>query len=159
MYHFSTKAFPTQARFPVVDLTEISRKAQIPSRDSFLQRLITIVEKNHSDESFDVRKLAKEIGLCRRQLHRRLRKSVNQSPRRFITTYRLHRAVTLMQRRNTTIAEIAYQCGFNTPNYFCKVFRDEFGCTPSSYREKNFNYTNSFALLPVNNQFKMAAAY
>ncbi len=159
MYHFSTNELPAQNTLPVMDLTVMPATAQVYSLDSFLQRVITIVENNLSDESFDVRKLAEEIGLCRRQLHRRLRKSLNQSPRRFITTFRLRRAISLMQRSNTTIAEIAYQCGFNTPNYFCKVFRDEFGCTPSSYREKNFNYTSSFALIPANNHFKMAAGY
>jgi len=40
------------------------------------------------------------------------------------------------QRRQNagTVAEIAYMTGFNTPNYFAKCFRKQFGCSPSEYK-------------------------
>ncbi|NIV03066.1 MAG: AraC family transcriptional regulator, partial [Calditrichae bacterium] len=37
-----------------------------------------------------------------------------------------------------TVAEIAYAVGFNTPNYFAKSFRKQFGCSPSEYKSKYF---------------------
>ena len=56
-----------------------------------LKRLAAIVETHLTDESFDVGRLAAEIGLCRRQLHRKLRALIDQSPGRFIRMLRLRR--------------------------------------------------------------------
>jgi AraC-like DNA-binding protein len=39
----------------------------------------------------------------------------------------------LLARSNITIAEIAYQVGFTTPNYFVRSFKQKFGMLPSEY--------------------------
>ncbi len=101
-----------------------------------LKRIIAIVKTNMADENFGVSQLAKETGLCRRQLHRKLRSLVNLSPSHFIRTLRLQRAALMIRQNADTVAGIAYQTGFNTPNYFCTVFRKTFGCTPKVYRDK-----------------------
>ena len=100
-----------------------------------LQRMAAIVEANLSDQTFTVEKLAYESGFCRRHLHRKLQALTNQSPSRFITALRLQHAAVLIIHSSERISEIAYQSGFNTPNYFCKVFREAFGCSPKAYRE------------------------
>ena len=69
---------------------------------------------------------------------------IDQSPGRYICTLRLNRAVALIRSNADTpvcratgrLAGIAYQTGFNTPSYFCNVFRRHFGCTPGEYRNK-----------------------
>ena len=38
-----------------------------------------------------------------------------------------------MEKSNMTIAEIAYQVGFTTPNYFARSFKQKFGMQPSEY--------------------------
>ena len=41
-------------------------------------------------------------------------------------------AKELLARKNTTISEIAYQLGFEYPNYFSRLFRKVTGTSPSS---------------------------
>lgn len=120
--------------FPVIVKPPVLSRFVNEKKD-LLRRMIAIVETHLGDETFTVGKFAAEAGLCRRQLHRKLRALTNLSPRHFITTLRLRRAAILIRHSSETIAEIAYQTGFNTPNYFCKVFREAFGCTPRAYRE------------------------
>ena len=36
----------------------------------------------------------------------------------------------------TSVKEIAYQCGFEDPNYFCKVFKKEYQCSPLEFKNK-----------------------
>lgn len=111
--------------------------AQTNRATLFLQRMMIIVDQHIADESFGVGQFAREAGLCRRQLLRKLRKFANQSPSQFITDYRLRRAAALILLGNETIAEIAYQTGFNTPNYFSTTFRKHFGCSPNTYRKNS----------------------
>jgi AraC-like DNA-binding protein len=40
----------------------------------------------------------------------------------------------LLETSDDTIAEIAYQVGFNTPNYFSDAFLEEFGFRPNALR-------------------------
>jgi transcriptional regulator GlxA family with amidase domain len=46
---------------------------------------------------------------------------------------RLKRAVQLLEKSQLSIANIAYEVGFNNPTYFSKVFKDEYGTVPSEY--------------------------
>jgi AraC-like DNA-binding protein len=78
-----------------------------------------------------VEQLAREIGMSRSQIHRKMVALTNQSPNQFIRVFRLNRAKDLILKQVATTSEIAYQVGFSSPSYFTKCFREEFGHTPS----------------------------
>jgi transcriptional regulator GlxA family with amidase domain len=50
-----------------------------------------------------------------------------------IRTIRLQRAVQLLEKSKLSIANVAYEVGFNNAAYFAKVFKEEFGMLPSEY--------------------------
>jgi len=104
--------------------------------EQFLNRVKAVVEKHLGEEEFSVEELAREAGMSRVQLHRKLKALTNQAAGEFILSMRLQRALELMQKNAGTIAEIAYMTGFNTPSYFTKCFRKQFGCAPTEWREK-----------------------
>ena len=108
----------------------------ISSADQFfLQKLLDIVETNIEENSFSVVRLAKEIGMSRSQLHRKLKAISGQSALEFIQSVRLQRAADLISKNGGNIAEIAYQVGFSDPSYFTRVFKKQFGKTPSEYTD------------------------
>ena len=102
--------------------------------ERFLNRVKEAVEKNLGDEEFSVEDLGREVGMSRVQLHRKLKALTGQSTGEFILSMRLQRAVDLLNQNAGTVSEIAYLVGFNTPNYFAKCFRKQFGCSPSEYK-------------------------
>lgn len=106
-------------------------RRSIPQNDSFLENVLQVIEKNLSDELFGVDKLCKEIGVSERQVQRKLKAITNKSPNQLISSVRLHRAKELLFNNTLNIAEIAFQAGFSNPSYFSKVFKKEFGSSPS----------------------------
>ena len=42
----------------------------------------------------------------------------------------------LMKRGSYNLTEIAMECGFNSSSYFCKVFKNEKGISPTEYRKQ-----------------------
>ena len=53
-------------------------------------------------------------------------------------TMRLSRAANmLLDERNTSIGEVALKMGFSDSNYFSKLFRSRFKCSPREYRKLN----------------------
>ena len=58
-----------------------------------------------------------------------------QAPIEFIRTIRLKRAAFLLAKSGKTVAEIAYETGFNNPKKFAKFFQEEFNVLPSQYHK------------------------
>ena len=100
-----------------------------------IQRAIDIIEKHMADADFTVEQFARKIGMSRVQLHRKLGALTNHSTTNFIRVIRLKRAALLLQHEAGTIAEIAYEVGFNKPSYFTECFRKHFGVLPSEFAE------------------------
>ena len=48
---------------------------------------------------------------------------------------RLQRAYALLGGTTKTVAEIAFEVGFNTPGYFSKCFKEQYGKLPMELRE------------------------
>jgi signal transduction histidine kinase/ligand-binding sensor domain-containing protein/DNA-binding response OmpR family regulator len=116
---------------------------QVTSLDEkLIQKAISIVEKNLSDPGFSVDRLAKEIGMSRVHLYKKLTSLTGKSPIEFIRVIRLRRAARLLEKSQMSISEIAYQVGFNNPKYFARYFREEFHMLPSEYASKNVVSTN-----------------
>ena len=102
----------------------------------FIQKAISVVEKNISDPDFNSDKFCKEIGLSRSSLHRKLTALTSQSASEFIRTLRLKRAVKLLEQSGHSVEEVSYKVGFTSPAYFTKCFKSLFGRTPSEYIKK-----------------------
>ncbi|MBD2755276.1 ATP-binding protein [Spirosoma validum] len=101
--------------------------------EQFLQKALAVTEANLANVAFDVESFSREMGLSRTQLHRKLTALTEQSPNEFIRSIRLQRAASLLKQQLGNVADVAYQVGFSSPNYFTKCFRDVYGQTPTEY--------------------------
>jgi signal transduction histidine kinase/ligand-binding sensor domain-containing protein/DNA-binding response OmpR family regulator len=116
------------------EITLLPQEVAVTSMDAqFLERVQAIIEEHLADTDFTPEQFARKVAMSRMQLHRKLRALTNQSAGEFIRTMRLKRAAQLLQRNSGTIAEIAYEVGFNNPSYFAKCFKDFFGKLPSEF--------------------------
>lgn len=55
----------------------------------------------------------------------------------YIGRFRIEKAKELLDITNISITEIGYQCGFNNPNYFARIFKKYTELTPGDYRRRN----------------------
>lgn len=111
-------------------------EVQLISMDeSFLKKLQEAVEANLRNEQFGVETLAKEIGLSRYQIHRKLHALTGQSVSQYIREYRLNRAMKLLKARVGTASEIAFDVGFASPAYFNKCFNEFYGYPPGEVKK------------------------
>ena len=85
---------------------------------------------------FGVEELAKEAGMSRVSLHRRLKSAAQQDASQFIREIRLQRAMEMLKHNEGTVAEIAFRIGFGSPTYFNKCFHEYFGFPPGEVRKR-----------------------
>jgi AraC-like DNA-binding protein len=71
--------------------------------------------------------------MSRSQLHRKLSALMDYSPNEVIRKMRLERSRLYLDKKSATVSEIAYLCGFSSPAYFIKCFKENFGITPAEY--------------------------
>jgi signal transduction histidine kinase/ligand-binding sensor domain-containing protein/CheY-like chemotaxis protein len=104
-----------------------------PVDANFVERLMAIVNDNLGEPDFNVEAFAREVGMSRMHLHRKIRALTGQSTGEFLRTVRLRQAARLLREGGHTVTEVAYAVGFQTPTYFTKCFREDYGVTPSEY--------------------------
>nr|MCR5826030.1 helix-turn-helix transcriptional regulator [Oscillospiraceae bacterium] len=52
----------------------------------------------------------------------------------YLADYRLQKSIPLLADRTLSVTRIAELCGFNSPSYFIKRFREKVGMSPLQYR-------------------------
>ncbi|WP_020532640.1 hybrid sensor histidine kinase/response regulator transcription factor [Flexithrix dorotheae] len=115
----------------------------IPSSDDqFIKNCQKIVLENIADSSFNVDALAEKIGMSRSVLYRKMKAVAEISVNDFIIQIRLKKAEQMLLQNSFSISEIAYETGFNDPQYFSKCFRKIYEISPSQYA-KNGNKSSS----------------
>lgn len=114
-----------------------AQPSEIPSPSATIQQALAIVEKNISNADFSVEELSREMFMSRGALYKKMFSLTGQTPIEFIRSIRLQRAAQLLEKGEMTVAEVAYEVGFNNPKYFSKYFKDAFNVLPSAYTGAN----------------------
>lgn len=105
-------------------------------REPFFETVLQCINTHMHDETFNVKKLCKIIGVSERHLQRKLKRISNHSPGQLITSIRLYRAKQLLLTGHYNIAETAFHTGFSCPSYFSRRFKKEFKMNPSCFMLK-----------------------
>jgi len=104
-----------------------------PVDEKFLKQALELVEKNMDNAEFSVEDFSRDMFMNRVTLYRKILSITGKTPIEFVRCMRLKRAAQLLEKSGMSIAEIAYEVGFNSPKIFTKAFKEEFSVTPSQY--------------------------
>jgi AraC-like DNA-binding protein len=94
----------------------------------------------HKDHSISLGKLAKSLSMTPHALSQVINEQLSSNFNDFINSYRVEEAKKMLEdpeRKNFTIASIAYDSGFNTLSAFNVAFKKFTGVTPSQFRLKD----------------------
>jgi signal transduction histidine kinase/DNA-binding response OmpR family regulator len=107
---------------------------QISSMDQqFFKEIQEVIEKNLSDDLFNVDKLGKKLYMSRTTLYRKILALTGEPPREFIRSYRLKRGAQLLKANFGNVTEVAFEVGFSSTTYFSKCFKEKFHQLPSAF--------------------------
>ena len=110
---------------------------ELPNSDEVLMgRIMKVVNGNLGNPKLNVEMLAKETGMSRTQLHRRIKDLTGMTAADFIRNLRLRQAARLLKTdKRLTVTEIAYATGFASQSHFSTLFKKQYGVTPTEYVE------------------------
>ena len=100
---------------------------------SYVQKGIEYISANYS-YPITVEDIANYVGLSRSHLFRSFETVIGQSPKEFLTDFRMRQACYLLEYTNLSITAIANSIGFDNSLYFSKTFHKLKGMSPKEYR-------------------------
>ena len=101
----------------------------------FLQKAIDCVKQHIDDADYDREQFASDMCVSSSTLYNKLRALTGQNVTAFINSIRLKEACSILrQQHDISMTELSMRVGFNTPKYFTKLFKKEFGVLPRDYQ-------------------------
>ena len=104
--------------------------ASYSSDNEFITKLKEITKANLDNPQFGVSWLAREMGMSRTNLHRKVKLIEKISVSQFINQIRLKNAKDILSHTSDTVSEVAYKVGYSNVSYFIKCFHDYYGYSP-----------------------------
>ena len=156
-YEFAVRDALSRCMYSVWDAMGRPRGANLgnPIAEMGKLNLMCMFVKDHLAERFSVADIADAAGVSERECLRAFKRTLGVSPVRYVMLNRLSRAANLLAcDERKSIAEIAAETGFSSGGYFSKLFRDEFGVSPRTYRiqmrDATFSPKAMMAGVPIN---------
>lgn len=116
-------------------LSYTSEHIQEKNSEALIERAISIIHKNWSQTSFNLNKLSDTLGTHASNLSKMFKKSEGITPIEYLTNCRIQNAVALLRNSDNPIMEIAKASGYDDPNYFSRLIKQQYGMTPTEIRE------------------------
>jgi len=107
---------------------------RVAAESSLVQRAVALM-RAHIGEPMTLDVICEELGASPRQLQRDFKRELEMTPKACWTDLRMERARRLLESRpELNVAQIAFACGFASPDRLTQNFRQKWGLTPRDFR-------------------------
>ena len=101
---------------------------------AFMMRATQIVMEHLDDTTFDRETFAKEMLVSSSTLYNKVHALTGKTIVEFVNSIRLNEAAKILRAEpSITIVDLSARVGFNTPKYFSRCFKKQFGRLPKEY--------------------------
>jgi len=94
-----------------------------------LKKAISYLRLNyHNDISMD--DVSLKAGIGERYLRKLFAQHLNISPLEYLNQIRINKAIDLLKNTEFSVKEVCFMCGYKSPQYFSRVFKQQMGISP-----------------------------
>ncbi|WP_322400342.1 helix-turn-helix transcriptional regulator [Massilia luteola] len=106
-----------------------------PYKDKEKASVLRYIASAYTDPKLDMEAVVEGTGANRYKINEVLKSELGMTFTSYLNKLRLSEASRLLtEKSSAAISEIAYLVGYANVPYFNKLFKEEFGCTPKSFR-------------------------
>ncbi|RHR26260.1 response regulator [Clostridium sp. AF19-22AC] len=121
----------------VLDLSEY-QALKLSPKQTVIDKVIVFIEENYQT-NISLNDIAKTVYLSPSYLSSMITRETGKSFTDILNEIRIQKAIELLKDPKRKIADVAYNVGFNEPQYFSIVFKKVTQLTPREYREMFLN--------------------
>ena len=115
----------------------MDRMFTTPGEKKFIDKVVQILKENIEDETFNVTSLSHLLDTNPTQLYRKFKGHLGVSPSSYIRNFRMNIAAKMLTNTEMNVSEIAYKVGIKHHASFTRLFQQQFGVSPSRFKEIN----------------------
>lgn len=106
-----------------------------PYKDKEKASVLRYIASAYTDPKLDLEAVVEATGANRYKINEVLKSELGMTFTSYVNKLRLTEASRLLaEKSSAAVSEIAYLVGYANVPYFNKLFKEEFGCTPKSFR-------------------------
>lgn len=94
-----------------------------------LKKAISYIRLSYQTE-ITITDVADHIGISERYLRKLFAQHLNLSPLDYLNQIRINKAIELLRNTEMSVKEICFVCGFKSPQYFSRIFKQQTGVSP-----------------------------
>ncbi|MEM5016328.1 response regulator [Metabacillus indicus] len=137
VFSFSAASYlqmKTEVNFILEDVMSQYKRVTENLQEDIPNRMKQHIRKNcHTDLSLEA--MAKEFSLSPQYVSKIFKEELGISYIDYLTKCRIEKAKKLMEKGSHSLKEIAFEVGYNDPNYFSRVFKKVCKKSPSQYKD------------------------
>ena len=107
---------------------------ELPNRTNW-EKILNYIDAN-INEQIDFGALAKDNHYSYDRFRHLFAEHFGQSPYAYLISQRIGHAKRLLKNSNSSITDIAFDCGFNSSSQFTNIFKKHVGVTPKEYKKR-----------------------
>lgn len=101
-------------------------------QNKFICSLNQVLQKFYTNNQIKIPEIASALAMSERQLFRKMKSSMDMTPKEYLRNYRLEKSKELLIT-GKNISSIAYEVGFSSQSHFSRCFKAYVGCVPTEY--------------------------
>lgn len=106
-----------------------------PQRDKEKSAIMHFMATEYADPEVSLDTLISTLGMNRTKINDVLKTELGLTFTGYLNKLRLTEAARLLsENQQLSISEVAYKVGYNNASYFNKLFKEEYGCPPKTFR-------------------------
>ncbi len=102
--------------------------------DQLVKRCIKLIKEIYDEPETEINLLAEELNVHRSTLNRAFNEKMKMSPLKYLTGFRVQRALAMLRETNLPVAEVGRRNGYPDPCYFSKIIKKAVGVSPDNFR-------------------------
>ncbi len=121
----------------ISQIEELFAMVQKDQGNSYMiTRVMRYINEHYQQKDISVKQIAAELYITPTYLSSLFKRKTGKTIGEYLTGVRMEQSVRLLSDMRLKTYEVALAVGYEDPNYFAKVFKKEYGVTPSEYRER-----------------------
>ena len=106
-----------------------------PQKDKEKSALLRYMATEYANPELSLEMAAATLGINRTKINDILKEELSLTFSSYLNKLRLTEAARLLsENEEANISEIAYSVGYNNVSYFSKLFKQEYGCAPKTFK-------------------------
>ncbi len=106
-----------------------------PQKDKEKSQLLRYMATEYANPELSLEIAAAQLGINRTKINDILKEELSLTFSTYLNKLRLTEAARLLsENEEANISEVAYSIGYNNVSYFSKLFKQEYGCAPKTFK-------------------------